>query len=156
MRSLVLFAGLPILLVGCGTYTPREVADPSAITLKAALVDVADSLNEMRARTQPRDKFGLIPDEVTVTFNIAAHGTNTGKLNVTASGVPLSPGTLGASADNTQVAESNRGNQIIVKFKNIATADLSKGNKTLVDRCFVNNPPKDCPVIAIKPFKPGS
>ncbi|CDX21358.1 hypothetical protein MPL3356_350075 [Mesorhizobium plurifarium] len=155
MRSAAVLACFPILIAGCGTYTPREVADPSAITLKAALVDVADSLNEMRARTDSRDKFGLIPDEVTVTFNIAAHGTNTGKLNVTASGVPLGPATLGASAENTQVADSNRGNQIVIKLKNIATADLSKGNKTLVDRCFVINPPKDCPVIAIKPLTPG-
>lgn len=147
-------AFLPFFLAGCGTYTPREVADPTSITLRDALIDVADSLEAMRQQTRPRDKFGLIPDEVTVTFNIQAHGTNTGHASLNVNGSPIPGTTLGGTIENTLVSDSNRGNQIVVKLKNLATADLSKGDRRLVDACFKQGS-KDCAIIAVKPIKPA-
>ncbi|MBZ9854890.1 hypothetical protein LB566_13860 [Mesorhizobium sp. CA13] len=156
MKGKFLFTILPLTVAGCGTYTPKEVADPKAITLNAAMIDVADSLNDMRARTRGRDNFGLIVDQVTVTFNVSSQATNTGKLAVTASNIPVAAGILGASAENTLVATGNRGNQIIITLKNLATADTSKAtNKKLVDRCAVKHPPLDCINIANQPKKPG-
>ncbi|MES0110149.1 hypothetical protein [Mesorhizobium sp. M0013] len=141
-----IFAALP--LVGCGTYTPREVADPKAITLNAALIDVADSLNDMRSRTANRDKFGLLVDEVTVTFNVSSKATDTGKLAVSVANIPVGGGVLGASGENTLVAEGNRGNQITVKFKNLATADLSKGDKQFIENCR-KHPKPGCPGVVL-------
>lgn len=139
----------PIVLSGCGTFTPKEVADPRAITLNDAMIDVADSLNDMRAKAERRGNFGLIVDEVIVTFNVSSQATNTGKLSVTASNVPVAGGVLGASAENTLVATGIRGNQITITLKNLATADTSKAtNRKLVDRCAVAKPPPDCINIA--------
>ncbi|CAN7485797.1 hypothetical protein [Mesorhizobium sp. LjRoot246] len=158
MRVCVMYAPIlaSIFLTACGTYTPREVADPKAITLNAALIDVADSLNDMRAKAENRGNFGLIVDEVDVTFNVSSKATNTGKLAVSVANMPVAGGILGASGENTLVAEGNRGNQIVIKMKNLATADTSKAtNKRLVDRCAVKHPPIDCINIANQPKKPG-
>lgn len=156
MRSAPLLALLPIVLAGCGTYTPRDVADPHAITLNAALIDVADSLNDMKARARDRDKFGLIVDEVTVTFNVNSKATNTGKLTVNAASFPIAGGTLGLVGDNQLVADSSRGNQITIKLKNLATADTSKANPRIVDACRGQNPPDWCTPIANTGPKPGA
>lgn len=138
----------PLILSACA-YTPKDVADPQAITLNAALNDVADSLNDVRTRTANRDKFGLLVDEVTVTFNVNSKGTNTNKLALNVANVPVSDGILGASADNTLVAEGYRGNVIVVKFKNLATADLSKGDKDFIDKCL-RNPKPGCDGVVMR------
>lgn len=134
-----------IFSTGCA-YTPREVADPKAITLNAAMVDVANSLNDMRDVTDKRGKLGLLVDEVQVTFNINSKATNTNKLTVGLSNVPVSGGLFAANAENTLQSEGSRGNQIIIKMKNIATADMSKANKQYVTRCYgSDNKPIRCP-----------
>lgn len=136
MKTGFLFVLLPLALAGCGTYTPREVADPKAITLNAAMVDVAESLNDMRDRTTARGKLGMLVDEVEVTFNISSKATSTDKLAVSAANIPVAGGILGANADSQLVAEGNRGNQITIKLKNIATADMSKASKEYVRVCY--------------------
>ena len=114
-------------LAGCGAFTPREVAEPSNVTLRQAVFDVAETLRDVRDLTPPGKKTGLMADEVTVTFNIAASSTTTNKADLTVSNVPVGNGVLGASAGTQNVSEANRGNQIVIKFRNIATADMSKG-----------------------------
>ncbi|MER8846044.1 hypothetical protein [Mesorhizobium australicum] len=146
MKRAFLFIASALLLSACGTYTPKEVADPQAITLHAAMVDVADSLNDMRDRTAARGKLGMLVDEVQVTFNVSSKATSTNKLAVSAANIPVAGGILGANADSQLVGEGNRGNQITIKMKNIATADMSKASKEYVKRCYgSDNKPIRCP-----------
>lgn len=115
------------LLSGCGTYTPREVGEPSNVTLRKAVFEVAETLRDVRDVTPPGKKSGLMADEVTVTFNIAASSTTTNNADLTVSNVPVGKGPAEASAGTQNVSEGSRGNQITIKFKNVATADMSKG-----------------------------
>ncbi|AVH44966.1 hypothetical protein [Agrobacterium tumefaciens] len=119
-----------VILTSCGTYTPRQVAEPSAISLKQAIFEVADSLNEVQDRVPVNRRSGLIADEVTVVFNIAAQSTSTSNAGLTVSNVPLAGvgGTFGANGEIQNVSVGNRGNTVTVKFKNIATADMSKSS----------------------------
>ncbi|MGO7353896.1 hypothetical protein ACC676_08660 [Rhizobium ruizarguesonis] len=115
------------LLSSCGTFTPREVAEPSNVTLRRAIFDVAETLRDVQDVTPPGKKSGLMADEVTVTFNIAASSTTTNNADLTVSNVPVGTGALEASAGTKNVSDASRGNQIVVKFRNIATADMTKG-----------------------------
>jgi hypothetical protein len=88
----------------------------------------------------------MLVDEVSVTFNVSSKATNTNKLAVSVANIPLAGGILGASADNQLVAEGNRGNQITIKMKNIATADMSKSSKEYVHLCYGSDmKPIRCP-----------
>ncbi|QIG49487.1 hypothetical protein G5V57_18290 [Nordella sp. HKS 07] len=152
---IIMSIGVVLVLAGC-TYTPKEVADPRAITLKSAMIQTADSLDELHRRTEGRQRFGQIVDEVTVVFNISAHATNTGKLTLNPASIPLTGGllgggTLGATAENTLVADSNRGNQITIKLKNFATADTSKLSKLALEACNRKPRPDWCTIILSTP-----
>ncbi|BCG72059.1 hypothetical protein MesoLj113a_32170 [Mesorhizobium sp. 113-1-2] len=147
MKPFYVLAIVPGALTGCGTYTPREVANPPTITVQQALNDVGDGLNGLRAKTN--GKYGLIVDEVNVSFNISSKATSDGKLGITTDKIPIGGGgLLGVTASQDLANESNRGNQISIKLKNIATADL-KGNDTLIKRCLQH--PDDCTVLFSKP-----
>jgi hypothetical protein len=83
---------------------------------------------------------GLIADEVQVTFNISASGTDSSKLYVEMTPIPATPaigGKAGAELSNSITAQ--RGNQITIKFKNIMTAstkDTLIPNTTELDKLF--------------------
>lgn len=128
MRFALAFIVCPIVLSGCGTFTPRQVAEPSEISLKKAVFEVADALNEVQDRVPLQRRSGLLADEVTVVFNVAATSTTTNSAGLTISNVPLAGdgGILGANAQTQNVSLGNRGNTVTIKFKNIATADMSK------------------------------
>lgn len=127
MKSEVFFALLAPLFLGACAYSVKQVAEPSTITLDDGVTQVANSLYHLQQLTADRDKSGLIPDEASVTFNVSAKATsaNSGTLNI--ANVPLSAGTIGGSLSSSLNDESNRGNVITIKFKNLATADLTKG-----------------------------
>lgn len=126
MRKIALLACIaPSILSGC--YTAGQVAQPSDITLDQALTQVSDSLTNLQKKTEKQDKVGLIPDQVTVAFNVAAKATGTNSATLNLAAVPAAGGTLGASGTSSNVDESSRGNTITIVFKNLATADLSKG-----------------------------
>ena len=127
-----------------GCTTPNDVAKPSDITLEKAIFDVADSLNNLQARTGGRAKVGLIVDEATVTFNVAASANNaaTGSASLD---IPVSAGgKAGLSVSNTLTNNADRGNTITVVFKNIGTADYSKGGLTMLERCRKNPKLPEC------------
>lgn len=130
MRTSVLLLALSVSLSGCGTYTPRQVAEPSQISIKQGIFEVADALSEVQERVPLQRRSGLLVDEVTVVFNVAANSATTNKAGITISNVALagSGGTLGANADTQNVSTGNRGNTVTIKFKNIATADMSKSS----------------------------
>jgi hypothetical protein len=140
--------GLAVLVAGCA-YQPRQVADPGEITLDSALMQLANGLNNMRDQTRARDKLGLIVDEAEVTLNISAKATKEGQLTLSASQIPIASGLLGLTASEKLSNEGTRGNTIVIRFKNIATADLSKGDRRLLDDCFGNKPPKICSVMLL-------
>jgi bacterioferritin-associated ferredoxin len=111
----------------CGAFTPREIAEPSNVTVRDAVFEVADTLRELQNRVPVGSKSGLIADEVTVVFNVAASSDVTNKAGLTISNVPLAGGSVGGNAEVQSVSSASRGNTITIKFKNIATADIKSG-----------------------------
>lgn len=126
-----------LVLTGCGTFTPRQVAEPSDISLKKAVFEVADALSEVQGRVPLQRRSGMIADEVTVVFNVAATSTTTNSAGLTISNVPLAGdgGLLGANAQTQNVSLGNRGNTVTIKFKNVATADMSKSKFKVTRFC---------------------
>lgn len=123
---------------GCG-IRPTQIVDPTTITLKNALFEVADGLYALQQRTTDRPRAGLIADEVSVELNVSIKATETGSGTLTVANVPLNiGGTIGLTAKDELVNEANRGNKIVVKFKSLATADLSKGQWAVVIECAKN------------------
>ena len=123
-------------------YRPADVADPNAITLRAAVLDVADTLAEAKRRTKYREQTGLYPTEATVEFNIASKSTEADTLKIDASAptgfvVPIS-----ASAQSSLTNEGSRGNTIKITFKNIVDSKMSNAE---VKRCMQTPRPPGCP-----------
>jgi hypothetical protein len=128
--------------------TPNEVARPSDITLDKAISDVADGLNNLQLRTANRSKVGLIVDEATVTFTVAATANNAATAGASLDSLPVSQGgKAGLSVSNTLTNNGTRGNTITVVFKNIGTADYSKGGLTMLERCRLNPKLPECKKI---------
>jgi hypothetical protein len=131
-------------------YHPGDVADPNAITLRAAVFDVADTLAETRQRTLYRDKAGMYLDQATVEFYIAAKSTETDTLKLDTTvptavlGLPLT-----AMAQSQLQNEGSRSNKITLTFKNIISTKMSPAQ---IERCLTVKPtPRECNVIFMKP-----
>lgn len=103
---------------------------PTNISLDRAVNDVAETLHNLQRKYENQPKVGLIADSATVQFQIAASAQNSaeGELKLAA---PLSAGSVSAGLSDTLVNEGSRGNIITLEFKNLATADLSKGAYSL-------------------------
>lgn len=116
-------SAIAILICGalsaCVSYTPRDIANPKEITLKDALIDISDSLQEVKKRTRPDEKIGLIVDEATIVFDIKASATdkNEGKISVDNATLPFT--TLGGTYLVENTSEAHRGNTITIKLKNV-------------------------------------
>lgn len=147
MRREALLTIFPLFLTGCGTYTPREVANPPEVTVVKAFADVGDGLNVLSAKTKGH-KYGLIADEITIDFNISSKATSDNHLGITSDKIPIGNTVFGLDARAAVANESNRGNHITVKLKNIATAEL-KGNTALIEHCVKH--PDDCSVLFNRP-----
>lgn len=144
---------LPLLAVvtlsGC---VSKQYATPSDITLKSAIIEVADALYAAHEDAAGRKRLGLLVDEATVEFNVAAKSTNKTTSGGEVGGVPLGVGgALKLSIANEAYAEGSRSNKITVKFKNIGTAALNPTGAALYERCLKNPAQDDCPVIYSRP-----
>jgi hypothetical protein len=138
---------------GCG-YTPREVAEPNSITLKTAVMEVAESLHAVKDRYKNQDKVGLYPSEATVVFNISASSTETTGLTVGANvPVAVSPIPVSLNGSEQLVSKGDRGNQVTIKFLNVGTKPVTK-TAALPDKCKVANPPASCKDVRA-PDQPG-
>ncbi|MFG1371501.1 hypothetical protein V5F32_04925 [Xanthobacter oligotrophicus] len=148
MIRILLIPPLALCLGGCW-----QTIEPNPdITLRQAMVDVADGVQAMRDRTANREKAGLIVDEVTVVFNISSKRTSSGELGVGVSAIPVAGGGLSANAKSTSGSEDLAGNTITIKLKNVNT--LGNPKPPPIDpKCYKPNPPKNCPPIILK--KPG-
>jgi hypothetical protein len=119
--------GAAFLLISCGVTAcsaDKIVPQPSNITLEAALVSVANGLQQMK-HAEGDLRTGLLAAEVEVTFNVTASATDANKLVVDISGSPAQSVTgtakLGGEAGTTLAA--SRGNQIKIRFTNLLYAD---------------------------------
>ena len=138
---------LSVVLAGCG-YRPAELADPYSITLRSAVLDVADTLAEAKRRTKYRDQTGLYPQEATVEFNIASKSTEADTLKIDASAPAGFIFPLSASAQSSLTNEGSRGNTIKITFKNIVDSKMSKEE---IKRCLQTPRPKGCPNFMVPP-----
>lgn len=144
--NVMLTAFIISTLAGCAT--PNQVARPTDISLDQAITSVADSLYSLQTKTNGRDKIGLIVDEATVEFTIAASANNTTTTGATISAIQMAGGEAGLSVSNELVNTGTRGNTIKITFKNIATADYSKGGKEMAEKCAKNS--TGCPKTPMK------
>ena len=110
-------------LVGCASS--HIVPQPGKITLENALKSVGQGLYDMKV-AQKDVKTGLVPSEVTVTFNITATGSDDAKLYVELSTIPVAGGTAKVGGELGSKLSAERGNQITVKFTNLLLADKEK------------------------------
>ena len=109
-----------VLLCGCEAAT-NVVAQPSGITLDAALTQTVTALYQSRAKALELQNAGyapagLNPCTITATFNIAATGTSTGSAGITAGSPAGAPVSVSANLQVTNTATANRGNQVTVVF----------------------------------------
>lgn len=110
------------LASGCASWGPRDIVQPSEVTLENAMKSVGTGLQLMRD-AQGEVKSGLIPTQVEVKFDLAASAKDAGKLTIdmTKDGAKTD---ISAGAEKSSEAEAKRGNTITITFKNILT--LSK------------------------------
>lgn len=86
MKRLISLACLATLS-GCASYTPADVADPNAISVKDALHGVAVGMQDFAATLNTSGLvLGLITCKVTVNFNISAQATKGGTAGIDVGG----------------------------------------------------------------------
>jgi len=128
MKTLVLVLGSALLLSGCCSTT--DFPKPGAITLEEAMLSVGAGLRAME-RAEEGLITGLLPSEVSVTFNVSASATDSKKLYVEISGgaAPKAGGKAGGETGSTATAA--RGNQITIKYSNLlfASKDMTLNYK---------------------------
>lgn len=114
---------LVVLLSGCSSMYPKEVANPKEITLEQALADVGSGLRKLHEE-QKGVKTGLIADSVEITFNVKASANEDNKLTIDLSRdivVPEVTSHQAVGGEAKSHAEGVRENTITIKFKNIVT-----------------------------------
>lgn len=123
-RSIGIATSAILFSTGCATMV---VPTPGTITLESALESVGRGLVRMKQAQLQQNlgvefQTGLLPSEAEVSFNIAASGKQDGRLYVEMSPIPITPtpitGKAGAELGSSLTA--SRGNQITIKFRNIA------------------------------------
>ncbi len=137
MRKFLLLLVLPLLSQGCATVSPPKAG---TITLENALESVGAGLVKMKEAELKENKgkefmSGLMPSEAEVVFNISATSSKDGKLYVELTPVSASPvqGKAGGSIGSSESV--SRGNQITIKFRNIAfgkTTTTSKDGQSVI------------------------
>jgi hypothetical protein len=103
--------------------TGKIMPEASEITLEAAMKSVGEGLKQMKI-AQGDMKTGLLPSEVTVSFNIAASASDKKGLTI-ALGTPQGqqlPITGNISGNLESAITAARGNVITIKFTNLLYA----------------------------------
>lgn len=114
--------------IGCTAKLPPEAA---RVTIVTALGDLGEGLSKMRANIG-KEKTGLIPSEVEVTFKLTAAGSGSNSL-----GVDLSPTESfakqiapSASAKFESSQQTEKINAVTIKFKNVAFGTTTTKTET--------------------------
>ena len=119
MRRLAVILGTAVALASCRSTT--IVPEPGKITLEDAMKSVGAGLVAMHS-AEGNLRTGLVPSEVTVTFNISASATDAEKLYVEVGAPAAAPVTGKAGGEVSTTSTSTRGNQITIKFSNLLFA----------------------------------
>jgi len=122
-RALLVILVLVSLSMSACCGTSKIVPEPSKITLEDAMKSVAEGFNKMK-QAQGDIKTGLLPSEVTVSFNVTASATDSTKLAV-AVGTPPAPQipvSGSVTGDLSSAITASRGNTITIKFTNLLFA----------------------------------
>lgn len=132
-KTFAILTLLSATLASCASFTPSEIVKPSEISLDRAIQDVSKSLHHAQDQYPSDKRLGLMVDEVQVQFQVAAAASNSGSAQLNVAAIPVSPagGTIGGNIQGQEGSNANRGNTITVTFKNIASADMTKGYYTL-------------------------
>lgn len=134
MKPVIPALAVSMLASGCATILEPQ---PGKITLEEALASVGRGLVELKneqikANGGKEFRSGLLPSEAEVTFNISASGEQSGKLFVEITKTPVDS-TLKKGSELGSSYTASRGNQITVKFRNIAFSKTTK----LEDRVII-------------------
>jgi len=135
MKRLIL-AVLGILSLST-TGCTSQFGKPTDITLEKALTSVGVGLAGLRtAERSVPGAGGLVPQTVTITFNVGASASDSGNLAIQAS-VPAGPATVGINGGENSSQSANRSNQITVTLTNIlftpSNTGLLGGDATKLD-----------------------
>ena len=136
MKNALIGIIFTLLLCSCGT---TKIVRPDSITLAEALKDIVTALNEM-SKVQSEKKLGLIPADVTVTFNISASSKKTAgaSIEIVPTGIINEIPKIGGSYEKE--ISGTRGNQIVIKFRNIMFATekelISRKTPSEIDELF--------------------
>lgn len=119
LLGVIVLAGVSMSACATGKVVP----DPSKITLQDAMKSVGEGLKQMK-EAQGESKTGLLPSEVTVTFNVTASAADGSKLALAVSIPPLPqlPVSGSLTGDLTSAISAARGNVITIKFTNLLFA----------------------------------
>ena len=137
VRALPCFA--LILLGGCGLFTPKNVTNPSDISITKAMGDVAEGFNNYRdtllyetvtengqlIRRERRDRVGMYACELEIAFNVAASANaNAGLVIDGKISDPTGTGSLSGEGSAKNAAAASRGNVVNFKLENPVCSSL--------------------------------
>ena len=107
-----------------GCSTGKVVTKPTDITLEAAMESVGAGLKRMRD-AEGDTKTGLLPSDVTVSFNVTVSASDSKKLAVSANTVAAAalPASAGLTGEMGTTMSAARGNVITIRFTNLLFAD---------------------------------
>ncbi|WP_126911571.1 hypothetical protein [Rhizobium chutanense] len=123
--SLCLF----LCLGSCAAYSPKDVANPTKLTVEDAMTDIGRGFAGLKAELRKSDlKLGIFPCKVTVNLNVTASADQGGKLVIDASTAPTTTATtsltntISASGhfEQTNSSAATRGNTVVVEMYNVA------------------------------------
>ncbi len=129
MRCHLLVALIAFPASGCVSLTPKEVADPTKISVEEALGSVGRgfaAMNYELTRTNT-PKLGLWPCKVTVNFNVTASADEKSYLVLSAAAKPVESKvteatttiTADGKVEKTSTAEGKAGNVVAVEMYSI-------------------------------------
>jgi hypothetical protein len=125
MKANVFALTTVVVLGGCASFAPTDIAKPSDITVQNALADIGDGLTQMKQKIDAGGhNFGLLADEVTIELKVGANAKEGGKL-----AIDVGRSNIALNGEVTKSAEADRANTITIKFKNLATATLNESAK---------------------------
>jgi hypothetical protein len=111
-----------LLIQGCASFSPGQIVKPSEVTLEQALTSLGTGLSAMHM-AQAGLRTGLLPAEVTVSFNLGVSANDSSKLTLDFSRASEAAVKVGAEAglEVEQSSQGSRANAITVKFVNLLT-----------------------------------
>ena len=120
--NLIFIPSLIVLLAGCASFSPNEVANPSQLTIDNAMQSIGEGFIKMQAALSG-NKMGLWPCRVTTTLNVSASADQGGKLVLDTTIKPPSDvvtAEIKGHAEQANNSSGTRGNTISVEMYNVA------------------------------------